>query len=92
MQCHIAAIILLALPVGLECLIIAAGCLGKGLDRGDQEFKGVAGHVLFSLERTHCNLFIVGKVDLSGAATQPQSRQLNQEFAERFRAELRMTD
>ncbi len=32
------------------------------------------------------------KVDLSGAATKPQSRQLNQEFAERFRAELRMTD
>ena len=34
----------------------------------------------------------LAKVDLSEAATKPQSRQLNQEFAERFRAELRMTD
>ena len=34
----------------------------------------------------------LSKVDLSTAATQPQSRRLNQEFAERFRADLRMTD
>jgi hypothetical protein len=34
----------------------------------------------------------LSKVDLSTAATQPQSRRLNQEFAERFRADLRMAD
>ncbi|MBL6821363.1 MAG: Stf0 family sulfotransferase [Proteobacteria bacterium] len=34
----------------------------------------------------------LSKVDLATALTQPQNRQLNQEFAERFRSELRMTN